>query len=184
MPRQHFTGNNDYYEMACHVFVLSGEPLQITDVNRRYCSLGNRLLGLLDEPNDLIRVSDVEITATANIADRPTQIDAILMLVCKEFELVPSPGSGIRVWGHFEAGQMLPEHMYATCNGFIYDTMPNAPVRRKINNNGRNAPSYGQNEDGSDVLLDNNVIYSIEVEALPPGTLVVITAPDDQWQNG
>lgn len=111
--------------------------------------------------------------------------EAILGLLCTEFNLVKSEGTGIRVWGHFEEGQMLPEHIYVTyTNNMIYDTMPNAPVRRKVNNSGRNAPSYGDDADGNDVLLSPDVIYSVEVAALAVGTQAVINTPDTQWANG
>lgn len=112
------------------------------------------------------------------------QQEAVLRLLCTEFGLAPHHGSGIRLWGHTESGQMLPEHMYVTfTDGRIYDTMPNAPICRRVNNQGRNPPSYGDNPPGTDVMLAANVVFSIEVAALAASTQAAINTNNNQWQN-
>jgi hypothetical protein len=185
MPIQHFTGNNNYNTMACHVYVLSGNPAIIDQVNQRYQNLGEYLLGRTalpqnnnTVPNGLNVVTAGQIrNAMAETGDE-LRIE-ILGLLCIEFGLVLQPGSGIRLWGHFEDAQLLPEHMYVTyTNGNIYDTMPNAPIRRNLNVNGTNPPSY------NGAILDANVIANVEVLALPAGTMTPINAPNNQWANG
>lgn len=174
--------------MACHVFALSGDPATIDNVHARYQALGNYLIGTTPLPPavavaaplaglNLVTRADVE-NALAELGDN--QRAAILGLLCTEFGLAQHIGSGIRLWGHFEEGQMLPEHMYVTyTNGNIYDTMPDTPVRRNANNNGINPPSYGP---GNNLAPD--VVFSVEVAALAAGTMTVINAANPNWANG
>lgn len=183
MPIEHFTGNNNYTQMACHVYALSGDHNSIDNINQRYQTLGNCLRGGQQLPANDHDVPNGLNTVTAGairnaVAEDHMQV-AILDLLCTEFGLTPQVGSGIRIWGHFEEDQMLPEHMYVTTNNMIYDTMPNMPVRRNNNNNGINPPSYGE---GHDLALA--VIFSIEVTALAAGTLVPINSPANDWADG
>ncbi|NUB29464.1 hypothetical protein [Azospirillum brasilense] len=186
MPKQYLTDSANYMDMACHVFALSGDPAQQEDVNNRYAQLGNLLT------SDLLGVPPV--TANNNIAPglRVVTNNEIrqclrgaavppsrsLRLLCREFGLVPTPGTRIKLWGHFEPGQRLPEHMYVTtADGMIYDTVPGAPIRRDTNNNGQNPPSWISG------LLDPGVIFSIEVAAFAPQTQAVVNRPGNQWAN-
>lgn len=194
MAIQHFTGNNNYNVMACHVFALSGDPATANAINARYAKLGDYLIGVAalpqnnqDIPNGLSLVSKYNILTVKNIVPHNGAANnnvaglrqATLNLLCLEFGLVVHAGSGIRLWGHFEDGQWLPEHMYVTYGGNIYDTMPNAPIRKNVNDNGKNPPSYGEGHE-----LDAGVIFSIEVQALAAGTMAVINTPANQWANG
>ncbi len=186
MPRQYLVNGADYVAMACHVFALSGDPAQQADVNNRYAQLGNLLspdlLGVPPVPANneiaygLKVVTNNEIRQCLRGPAVPPSCS--LRLLCREFGLVPTPNSGIKVWGHFEPGQRLPEHMYVTTvDGKIYDTMPQAPIRRDTNNNGRNPPSW------SSGLLDPGVIFSVEVAALAPQTQFIISRASNQWEN-
>ncbi|WP_293138317.1 hypothetical protein [Okeania sp. SIO3I5] len=190
MPIKHFTGNQNYGIMACHVFALSGDHNHADAVHQRYQTLGHLLLNINvnnnnnNVPQGLNVVTNQDIINVLNMIPGPGMNMAILNLLCQEFGLAPENGSGIRLWGHFEEGQMLPEHMYVTINGMIYDTMPNAPVRKRENNAGLNPPSYGNDQNGNDVLLDNNVVFSVEVQNLAQNTLIPINAPNNQWADG
>lgn len=184
MAIQHFTGNNNYNVMACHVFALSGDPATADAVNTRYAKLGDYLLGKAELPaqdanipNGLTHATKANIKVVgAEMPNTQDQREAILSLLCIEFGLVVHAGSNIRLWGHFEKDQMLPQHMYVTYGGNIYDTMPNKPVTKDVNDNGKNPPSDG--------VLDPKVIFSIEVQALTANTMAVINAPANQWANG
>ena len=178
MPEQYFTGNNQYDAMACHVFALSGDFAQADNVNKRYIKIGDILTGKAQPgPEDGIAlgVTAEDIGEVFLQNTKTEQKDAIMRLLCKEFHLVESPGSGVKVWGHIEDDQMLPEHMYVTAGGRIFDTMPNQVVRRDADDrHGRNPPS-------NDGLLPANVVYFIEVEHLAAGTQALVDTPDAQW---
>ncbi|HEX8563519.1 MAG TPA: hypothetical protein VF676_11120 [Flavobacterium sp.] len=175
--------------MSCHVYALSGDSQSIADSSNRYAKLGDYLLGTTTlpvqadtVPPNLNTVTNTQITdCLAEIANAAgDQQIAILGLLCAEFGLALQPGSGIRLWGHTEPGQMLPEHMYVTyTDNRIYDTMPNTPVRRNDNVNGTNPPSYGEGN-----VLQPNVIFSIEVAALAPGTMAAINSATANWADG
>jgi hypothetical protein len=103
---------------------------------------------------------------------------AVLGLLCAEFQLQPHAGSGIRLWGHFEDGQMLPEHMWVTyTDQMIYDKMPGSPVRRNANQQGLNPPS-------NDGVLQQAVVATLEVSNLAAGTLAVVNTPGNAWAAG
>jgi hypothetical protein len=184
MPIQRFIGNANFQDMACHVYALSGDHTNIANIHSRYSALGDYLIGRTalpaadaTVPNGLTVVTSGAIRNA--VADDHIQV-ATLGLLCTEFGLALQPGSGIRLWGHFEENQMLPEHMYVTyTNGNIYDTLPNSPVRRNVNNNGINPPAYDEGN-----FLDPGVIFSVEVAALAAGTMVPVNSADVNWANG
>jgi hypothetical protein len=191
MPRQHLTGHDQYLPMSCHVFALSGNPALADNVNTRYAALGDLLLHPQQVPNNNNVAHGLNVVTNRQILDAVAEMPdgdqqgAVLRLLCTEFGLVPHAGSGIRLWGHTEPGQMLPEHMYVTyTDNRIYDTMPNAPIRRRVNDQGRNPPSYGDTDAGADVMLAADVVFSIEIAALAAGTQAAVNAPNNQWQNG
>lgn len=195
MPRQVFIGNDTHVDMACHVFALSGDPnpATVANINQRYEVLGDLLMPVgghivpADDnvANGLTHVTNRDIRNALAEMPGADYAHAALGLLCKEFGLAEHAGSGLRLWGHFEPGQLLPEHMYVThTNGNIYDTMPEARIRRRVNNHGRNPPSYGDDSHGHDVLLRPEVCFSLEVAAFAAGTQAVINAPAGQWQNG
>jgi len=190
MPIQHYTANQNFLPMACHVFALSGDPASIGPINDRYCKLGDYLIGVTPLPTGAEPLPGLTTVTAADIKGVQNSYpaargQAILGILCKEFGFTLKPGSGVRLFGHIEPNQWLPEHMYVTTNtGRIYDTLPGASIRRNNNNNGLNPPSYGSNPDGSDVLQNSGVVFSVEVSVLAAGTQAVISSPDSSWAAG
>jgi len=157
-----------YQSMSCHVFALSGNPLTIATVNTRYDQLGQYLLGQANAPAGNLRQELNNVLA--EIGD--DQRIATLGLLRNQFGMAPGNGTHIRLWGLFRNHlQMLPEHMWLTMGGMIYDTMPGAPVRRNGNLNGSNPPSERQQ-------LNQNVIFSVEVAALHIEQMIIINSPN------
>ena len=145
-----------YQSMACHVFALSANPFTMDNVNTRYNTLGQYLIGQAQPPAGTLR--DKIGNVMAELGD--DQRVATMELLRDEFGMAPGNRTNIRLWGLFRNHlQMLPEHMWVTHGGMIYDTMPGAPVRRNNNFHGRNPPSEAQQ-------LNQNVIFSVEVAAL------------------
>lgn len=179
MPVQ-YLNDESYLEMACHVFALSGDQDQIADVNRRYSLIGDYLMGMemlpdnnYDVPAGLNLVTAGAIRNCNNELENGNKQSA-LELLCAEFGNALQPDSGIRIWGHFEEDQLLPEHMFVTyTNEMVYDTIPNSPVARDENNNGTNPPSSYE--------LEPEVIFSVEVAVLPAGTMAAILRPGPNW---
>ncbi|CAO3373338.1 hypothetical protein [Azospirillum argentinense] len=191
MPREKFIGNDHHHDMACHVFALSGDPDTAGDINTRYAKLGDLLYGVEVVPvNDALAdgmtvVTNNDIWKCPGPDQPPAQVaPSSLGLLCREFGFTPQEGSGIRLWGRFLPGQVLPQHMYVTTpNGMIWDTMPGKPIYRRINKDGRNPGAEGDAPDGQDLMLSPDEVFSIEVAALAPQTREVIEAPNGQWQQ-
>lgn len=159
----------NYLAMACHVFALSGDPLTIAAVNTRYDLIGQYLTGGAIPPAGST-ISARVMNAMAEIGD--DQRVATLALLRDEFGMAPGNGTNIRIWGLFRNHlQMLPEHMWITKAGRIYDTMPHARIRRNNNNQGRNPPSERY-------VLDAGIIFSVEVAALHVEQLSIINSPN------
>lgn len=189
MPRDKFIGNNSHHDMACHVFALSGDPETAVPINNRYARLGDLLYGVEDVPvNDSVAegltvVTNNDIWGSPG-ADQPPALVAprSLSLLCREFGFTPQAGSGVRLWGRFRQGQVLPQHMYVTTpDGRVWDTMPGKPVYRRMDNQGRNPGAEGDDSEGEDILLDPNEVFSVEVAELAEKTREVIATGDDQW---
>lgn len=155
-------------------------------MHHRYQSLGN----LLKPSNNQYPPDNDNVGQGLNVVTN-RQVRAVLLesawtdpsvaaleLLCLEFGLKPQNGSGVGLWGHFEQGQLLPEHMYVTIGGKIYDTMPEAPVRKSRNEDGLNPPSYGGK------LLSKKVVFFVEIEDLAAGTKAVVNTSDEQWEEG
>ncbi|WP_188259123.1 hypothetical protein [Azospirillum tabaci] len=191
MPREKFIGNDRHHDMACHVFALSGDPDAAAAINTRYARLGDLLFGVEDVPVDdevadgLAVVTNNDIWTSPGAGQPPAQVaPRSLTLLCREFGFTPQEGSGIRLWGRFLPGQVLPQHMYVTTpGGRIWDTMPEMPVYRRINKDGRNPGAEGDAPNGQDIMLAPDEVFSIEVAALAPKTREIIETPDDQWEK-
>ncbi|CAO3442567.1 hypothetical protein [Azospirillum argentinense] len=190
MPREKFIGNDSHHDMACHVFALSGDPDTAIAVNARYAKLGDLLYGVEVVPvddevaNGLTTVTNNDIWTCPGPDQPAAQVAPIsLTLLCREFGFAPQEGSGIRLWGRFLPGQVLPQHMYVTTpNGMIWDTMPGMPIYRRINQDGRNPGAEGDGPDGQDIMLAPDEVFSIEVASLALKTREVIETPNDQWE--
>ncbi|WP_137103385.1 hypothetical protein [Azospirillum argentinense] len=191
MPREKFIGNDSHHDMACHVFALSGDPETAVEINTRYARLGDLLYGVEDVPvddnvaNGLTAVTNNDIWKCPGPDQPAAQVaPSSLILLCREFGFTPQEGSGIRLWGRFLPGQVLPQHMYVTTpNGMIWDTMPEMPIYRRIDKDGRNPGAEGDGPDGQDIMLAPDEVFSIEVTALAPKTLEVIETPNGQWEK-
>jgi len=157
-----------YQNMACHVFALSGNPLSIANVNTRYNQLGQNLLGQPQAPAGTLRREINNVLAELGDDQRI----ATLKLLRNQFGMASGNGTNIRLWGLFRNHlQMLPEHMWITKGGIIYDTMPDAPIRRNANLNGANPPSEAHQ-------LNQNIIFSVEVAALHVEQMNIINSPN------
>jgi hypothetical protein len=159
-----------YQAMSCHCFALSGDPLAIAVTNERYAELGMYIRGDAPVPAGLQGVLGEVLAETEGDLRRAT-----LRFLCNQFGMAPGNGTDIRVWGLFRnAQQMLPEHMWITMNGQIYDTMPDAPIRRQGDNEGRNPPSEAH-------ALPADQVFSVEVAALYRAQTQVIGSAN--WAN-
>ncbi|WP_137139134.1 hypothetical protein [Azospirillum brasilense] len=191
MPREKFIGNDSHHDMACHVFALSGDPETAVAINTRYARLGDLLYGVEDIPVDdeiaggLTVLTNNDLWKGPAPDQPPAQVAPLsLLLLCREFGFTPQEGSGIRLWGRFLPGQVLPQHMYVTTpDGRIWDTMPGKPIYRRVSKDGRNPGAEGDAPDGQDIMLAPDEVFSVAVAALAPKTREVIETPNDQWEK-
>jgi len=195
MPRFKYEGNsniNSNSDDACHVFALSGDNSKARDINDRYNLLGNSIRdakSLLNNDQVIEGLNHVTNNTIRNIfmQDEFQATDA-LKLICIEFDLLPKTDTGNKIYGHFKPGQIFPEHMYITCSGKIYDTMPESPIRMDNDINGLNAPAYvnpkknvnpyDKNGLSLSFHLTPNVVAFIEVDNFAKCTLDIINSSE------
>jgi hypothetical protein len=153
MPIEIYNGADaDNYEaMSCHCFALSGTPANAAAVNTRYALLGDYMNGQAIPPEGQLR---------DRIANHDFTPGSTMALLRDEFGFARGMGTDIFLWGFFRNDQqLLPEHMWFTRGGRIFDTMPGHPIRRDANGPGANPPSEAQ-------ALDAGRCFSVEVSAL------------------
>lgn len=163
MPNDVYNGADSlaYQSMSCHCFALSGTPAASAAINTRYSQIGDHLSGTVMLP-------------AGNLADRLGALDftpaGTMLFLREEFGFARGVGTDIFLWGFFRNDQqLLPEHMWFTMGGRIFDTMPNHPIRRDVNNAGRNPPSEAH-------LLPANRCFSAEVSTLYIDQLKFVTS--------
>lgn len=187
-PVQAFAGPRGYMPMSSHVYALSGNPLTMDDVNRRYAVFNQHLA----DPIELTRQKPQALApglATLNCQGvinlllhwpGAEQRAATLEQLCVEFGLCPVPDSPFQVWGYYDSAHgALPAHVYLSWDGWIYDTLPGEPVRRTRDHRGDNPPSWCLRHGVAQ--LDTGHVHGVAVHAFAAGTLATIHAPASAW---
>lgn len=103
---------------ACHVWAIDGytNDQRAANVNALYANESTRIL--VENDQDFIG-----------------QLDLLVAHLVRHCRRNPATGDICVIYGGFQnAGDGAPEHMWLEYNGFIYDTMPGAMLRRVVAN--------------------------------------------------
>lgn len=163
MPIEIYNGPDadSYAAMSCHCFALSGTRAQIGQTNTQYTLIGDYMSGRANPPQGSLR---------DRIAMHDFTPAGTMRLLRDEFGFAPGNGTGIFLWGFFRNDQqLLPEHMWFTMAGRIFDTMPGHPIRRDVSVTGNNPGSEAQ-------VLPPNRCFNVEVATLYTDQLKFVTS--------
>lgn len=187
-PMQTFAGPRSYTPMGSHAYALSGNPLTMNDCHRRY-QVFNQYLA---DPQvlthykpeatapGLATLSCQQVIALLLHVPGAPQRQAILRAICLEFGLGPVEDSPWQIWGYYLPGQgTLPVHVYASSEGWLYDTLPGLPVHRTRDQQGLNPPAWCRQHALSQ--LNSQQVFSVPVHAFAAGTLASIHSPSQAW---
>lgn len=179
-----------YRQMACFNLALSANPSAIAQVRARFQSVGDMLTGLATPDRDQVVVNRPDAMLEERMLeldeefDKQSRMEFIVSAFGFRIAYQPANGNGLRptpptykIWGLFRQErdeQMLPEHMWFTAHGHIYDTMPGADVYKRMTQNGLN-PACERN------VLPANECFAVPVEALTLHQMQIVNAGPNHW---
>lgn len=163
--------------MACHVFALSANFSNISTIHGKYNNLGDYLSGITPPPLALQTPRLMNAIAfcapiLGGGAVNHVQLKATVMdVLCERFNIniaMQAHGTGTQLHGLIRPGDMLPEHMWITHNGWIFDTMPGFPILKELANANNSNPQCEAN------LVNPVNIASVPIAGLTPSQATII----------
>lgn len=79
------------------------------------------------------QVNDIYAKTAMNLMSKKASKAKKLAALVEAARVTPPTVTGMIIYGGWQvSGEGAPEHMWIECEGYIYDTMPGHPLRRKV----------------------------------------------------